>query len=78
MDENLLIRRCQAGDSAACAALLARHEPWIRQRARRFAVAGIDWDDLMQEGRIGLYRAINEKHLQIIKQRIDALDRGSP
>lgn len=56
--ELVLIAKCQRGDSAACNALLLAHEKWIRVRAKKFA--SVDQDDLVQEGRLGLLRAIEK------------------
>jgi RNA polymerase sporulation-specific sigma factor len=56
-DEELVRRTC-AGDDAAMLALLGRYRPLVRARARRYYVPGGDRSDVLQEGMIGLYRAV--------------------
>ena len=47
-------------DEAALAAIIARHMVVIRYFARRAVSPGLDFDDALQEGLIGLFRAIEQ------------------
>lgn len=57
-DEALVVL-AKAGDSAAIETLLERYKSIVRARARRFFLAGGETEDLIQEGMVGLYEAIN-------------------
>jgi RNA polymerase sigma factor (sigma-70 family) len=53
-----LIRRAQAGDAAAREQLIERLLPLVSSLARRFRAEGLDQTDLIQEGIVGLLRAL--------------------
>jgi RNA polymerase primary sigma factor len=53
-----LVLRAQAGDVAAREQLLERLLPLISSLARRFRTEGLDQTDLIQEGIVGLLRAL--------------------
>jgi RNA polymerase sigma-32 factor len=53
-----LIRRCQAGDSAAGGLLVQAHDPFIHEAVRQWFGRGLDKDDVMQAGREGYLEAI--------------------
>lgn len=55
-----LILAAQAGDEAASAALMSRYRSFVRCKARSYFLAGADRDDVIQEGMIGLYKAIRD------------------
>lgn len=57
MDDELL-RRAQAGEESAIAALITRMMPAIRKGAAAVAAPGLDFDDAVQEGLIGLFHAV--------------------
>ena len=57
-DDALCFRRAQAGDEDARDALVRRHLPLVRSLVRRFAGRGVDADDLLQQGMLGLLQAI--------------------
>lgn len=46
------------GNEAALATIIARYMPLIRRLAKRTAQPGLDFDDAVQEGLIGLFAAI--------------------
>ncbi len=87
--ETLLLERAGQGDRQAVDQLLTRYKNLVRQKASLMAVAGADRDDVIQEGMIGLYRAIQtyqpEKKVPfqafasvcILSQIIDAVRRAS-
>ena len=56
-DEKLL-RQIQSGNDDAMECLLERYRDMVRKEARSFFLAGGDEEDLMQEGMIGLFKAI--------------------
>lgn len=52
------LQRAKSGDEAALAALIARFMPIIRLIAGRAAGPGLDFEDAVQEGYIGLFFAV--------------------
>jgi len=56
-DEELLSRH-RAGDARAEDALYARYKQIVRSRARTYFLIGADREDIIQEGMIGLYKAV--------------------
>jgi RNA polymerase sigma factor (sigma-70 family) len=57
-DEQTLVRRAQAGDDDAREQLLERFLPLIVSLARTYRVEGVEFADLIQEGCVGLLRAL--------------------
>jgi RNA polymerase sporulation-specific sigma factor len=55
-----LILAAQAGDEAASSVLCARYRGFVRRKASGYFLAGGDRDDVVQEGMIGLYKAIRD------------------
>ena len=53
-----LVRRAQAGDTHARERLIARLLPLVAAAARRYRTEGLDHTDLLQEGLVGLLRAL--------------------
>jgi len=53
-----LARRAQAGDDAAREELIRRLLPLVHATARRFQTEGLEQADLLQEGVVGLLRAL--------------------
>ena len=58
--ENVALVAAKAGDSAAMEQLLAKYRVLVRVRARSYFIVGGDRDDIIQEGMIGLYKAIRD------------------
>jgi RNA polymerase sporulation-specific sigma factor len=58
--ELALIRAAQAGDEYASAQLVAKYRGFVRCKARNYFLVGADRDDVIQEGMIGLYKAIRD------------------
>ena len=56
-DEELLAL-AQRGDEVSETILLEKYKPLVRARARELYLAGGDHDDLLQEGMLGLFKAI--------------------
>lgn len=53
-----LVARVRAGEDRAMENLLNRYKPLVCGIARRYYLVGGDRDDLVQEGMIGLYKAV--------------------
>ncbi|HVM12485.1 MAG TPA: RNA polymerase sporulation sigma factor SigH [Actinomycetota bacterium] len=58
-DEDL-VAAYQAGEPGAMETLLERYRDFARLKARSYFLAGADRDDIVQEGMIGLYKAIRD------------------
>lgn len=58
--DDALVAAIWSGDDAALAALLDRYRDAVRARARSYFLAGADRDDVVQEGMIGLFKAIRD------------------
>jgi RNA polymerase sigma factor (sigma-70 family) len=57
-EADALARRAQAGDSAAREELIRRLLPLVHSTARRYQTEGLEQADLLQEGIVGLLRAL--------------------
>jgi len=55
-----LVAAARAGDDVALATLLTRYRAFARARARSYFLVGADRDDIVQEGMIGLYKAVRD------------------
>ena len=55
-----LVSSAQSGDKQAVEELLIRYADVVRGRPRTFFLVGGETEDLIQEGMIGLYRAISD------------------
>ena len=53
-----LIERIRGGDALAEETLYSRYKKIVRSCARKYFMEGADREDLLQEGMIGLYRAV--------------------
>ena len=58
MDDETLIRRIRQGDPDAEEALYVRYKQLVRSKARTYFLVGADREDIIQEGMIGLYKAV--------------------
>jgi RNA polymerase sporulation-specific sigma factor len=59
VDEGL-VRRARAGDSQAMDQIIARYRGFVRLKASAYFLAGGDSEDLIQEGLIGLFKAVRD------------------
>ena len=57
-EADALARRAQAGDAAASEELIRRLLPLVQATARRYRTEGLEQADLLQEGIVGLLRAL--------------------
>jgi RNA polymerase sporulation-specific sigma factor len=55
-----LVAMAKNGDKEATARLLTRYHYFVRLKSNSYFLAGGDGDDLIQEGYIGLYKAIRD------------------
>ncbi|HET6351390.1 MAG TPA: RNA polymerase sporulation sigma factor SigH [Coriobacteriia bacterium] len=55
-----LVMAAQKGDQLASCELVKRYRSLIRCKARSYYLVGADRDDIIQEGMIGLYKAIRD------------------
>ena len=60
MSDEDLVRLAQEGDSHAYEQLLNKFKQMVLQQARPYYLAGADTEDLIQEGMIGLFKAIRD------------------
>lgn len=60
LSDGELVQLSRGGDSFATEYLLKKYKNLVRQRARTYFLAGADRDDLVQEGMIGLYKAVRD------------------
>ena len=58
--DEALVLAAQRGDASASEELLNRYKNAVRARARKYFLVGGEVDDLVQEGMIGLYKAIGD------------------
>jgi RNA polymerase sporulation-specific sigma factor len=59
-DDLRIVIRARNGDSAALDALIRRYTGFVRLKASSYFIAGGESDDLIQEGLIGLYKAVRD------------------
>lgn len=59
-EESVLLTRCRKGDTSAIEEMLNRYKNLVRSKANTLYLVGADKEDLIQEGMIGLYKAIRE------------------
>jgi RNA polymerase sporulation-specific sigma factor len=60
LEDLQLVLRARNGDQLALDALIRRYNGFVRLKASSYFLAGGDSDDLIQEGLIGLYKAVRD------------------
>ena len=60
LSDEELVARYQRGETAAADYLVEKYKNLVRMKARSYFLVGADHDDLIQEGMIGLYKAIRD------------------
>jgi RNA polymerase sporulation-specific sigma factor len=60
LDDEALVGRVREGDELALDLLLTRYRHYARAKARSYFLAGADKEDIVQEGMIGLFKAIRD------------------
>jgi RNA polymerase sigma-H factor len=60
LEDLQLVMKARNGDSVALDGLIRRYTGFVRLKASSYFLAGGDSDDLIQEGLIGLYKAVRD------------------
>jgi RNA polymerase sporulation-specific sigma factor len=60
LEDLQLVLKARNGDGSAMDALIRRYTGFVRLKASSYFLAGGDGDDLIQEGLIGLYKAVRD------------------
>lgn len=60
MPDNALLELIRQGDLSAQEYLLSKYKGLVRAKARTYFLIGADHEDLIQEGMIGLYKAVRD------------------
>jgi RNA polymerase sporulation-specific sigma factor len=60
VEDTFLIALAKQGDAEACHRLVRRYYAFVRLKASSYFLAGGDSEDLIQEGLVGLYKAIRD------------------
>ncbi len=60
LEDLQLVVKARNGDSSALDALIRRYTSFVRLKASSYFLAGGDSEDLIQEGLIGLYKAVRD------------------
>ena len=60
LEDLQLVLKARNGDTAAMDVLIRRYTGFVRLKASSYFLTGGDNDDLLQEGLIGLYKAVRD------------------
>ncbi len=60
MADEDIVARYQAGDALAAEYLLNKYKNFVRSKARSYFLIGADHEDIVQEGMIGLFKAVRD------------------
>ena len=60
LSDEEIVSLCHEGDSLAVEFLLNKYKNFVRSKARSYFLIGADHEDIVQEGMIGLYKAIRD------------------
>lgn len=60
MEDEEIVEKAKFGDSLALEYLIAKYKNFVRVKARSYFLVGADREDIIQEGMIGLYKAIRD------------------
>lgn len=58
--DEILICRCRRGDRAALEHIMEKYKPLVIKKARSMFLIGGETEDLIQEGMIGLFKAVQD------------------
>lgn len=58
--DEILICRCRRGDRAALERIMEKYKPLVIKKARSMFLIGGETEDLIQEGMIGLFKAVQD------------------
>lgn len=60
IDDETMVRYVREGDSGALEYLIHKYRNFVRAKARSYFLIGADHEDIVQEGMIGLYKAVRD------------------
>ncbi len=60
LSDEELVERAREGNDRAIETLLSRYRHYARAKARSYFLAGADREDIVQEGMIGLFKAVRD------------------
>lgn len=60
LEDEVLVERAQTGDFKAVELLYERYKSLVKNKARSYFLVGADREDIVQEGMIGLHKAIRD------------------
>lgn len=60
MQDEEVVNLARSGNSGATEFLISRYRPLVENKAKTYFVMGADREDVIQEGMIGLYKAIRD------------------
>ena len=60
MSDEEVVEQCHQGNDEAVEYLLDKYKNFVRSKARSYFLIGADHEDIVQEGMIGLYKAIRD------------------
>ena len=60
MPDEQVVELAQQGDSIAIEYLLSKYKNFVRSKARSYFLIGADHEDIVQEGMIGLFKAVRD------------------
>ena len=58
--DEVLISRCRQGDRTALECIMEKYKPLVIKKARSMFLIGGETEDLIQEGMIGLFKAVQD------------------
>ena len=64
MPDEQVVGQAQLGDSVAIEYLLSKYKNFVRSKARSYFLIGADHEDIVQEGMIGLFKAIRDYQVE--------------
>ena len=60
LTDEQVVGQAQQGDSVAIEFLLSKYKNFVRSKARSYFLIGADHEDIVQEGMIGLFKAVRD------------------
>lgn len=60
LSDDSIVKMAQEGSSTAYEFLIAKYREMAKKKARKYYISGGDNDDVMQEGMIGIFKAIRD------------------
>lgn len=60
LDDERIVKRVHEGDSEALEYLIFKYKNFVRAKAKSYFLIGADREDIIQEGMIGLYKAVRD------------------